>query len=150
MQNFAICGRMVRYSKITEGYRVNLGTEPADTEQTSWVQSIPALLENLDDSAFDNLQVIIELQMPVGAERADVVLFRLLSLPTPIAAIRPQPRLASCPHGSLGRPHPHKNGDGHSNTYTRGHGPLPGRFGLVPAESPKHRPPSFPDFLMRT
>lgn len=60
--------------KVTEGYRSNFGLESTDTERASWLQSIPALLEILDDPAFDDLQVIIELQMPVGAERADVVL----------------------------------------------------------------------------
>lgn len=60
--------------EITEGYRSNFGSEPSDTEQGSWEKSIPALLQVLDDSTFDDLQVIIELQMPVGAERADVLL----------------------------------------------------------------------------
>ncbi len=60
--------------KIVEGYRSSFGLEPADTEQTSWEQSIPTLLEVLDDHVFNSLQVIIELQMPVGAERADIVL----------------------------------------------------------------------------
>lgn len=44
------------------------------TEVDSWTESIPPFLRLLRDDKFDNLQVIIELEMPIGAERADVVL----------------------------------------------------------------------------
>jgi DUF2075 family protein len=48
--------------------------KPTETELKAWQCSIPAFVDVLAESDFDNLQIIIELQMPVGAERADVIL----------------------------------------------------------------------------
>jgi uncharacterized protein len=47
---------------------------PTDSEITSWQNSIPALMDVMTNPVFDPLQIIIELQMPIGAERADIVL----------------------------------------------------------------------------
>ena len=47
---------------------------PSDAERLSWRNSIPELAKVLNDPRFDSLQLILELQMPVGAERADAVL----------------------------------------------------------------------------
>lgn len=48
--------------------------EPSPSEMRAWVQSLPQVLNYLDDPSFDPLQAVVELQMPVGAERADLVL----------------------------------------------------------------------------
>ena len=47
---------------------------PSASEAGSWAHSLPALAHVLGDARFDGIQVLIELQMPIGAERADVVL----------------------------------------------------------------------------
>ena len=47
---------------------------PSLSEMKSWEESIPALLLSLSDSKFNNLQIIIELAMPTGTARCDVVL----------------------------------------------------------------------------
>lgn len=44
------------------------------TERDSWGASLPELARALKDSLFDELQVLVELQMPMGGERADVIL----------------------------------------------------------------------------
>ena len=48
--------------------------KPTDAEKASWKLSIPTLLDVLADPKFDQLQIILELAMPIGAERADVIL----------------------------------------------------------------------------
>jgi DUF2075 family protein len=48
--------------------------EPTESEINAWNNSITALLSALDVPELDPLQIILELRMPVGAERADVVL----------------------------------------------------------------------------
>jgi DUF2075 family protein len=58
---------------IATGYRARFA-EPSLSDKTCWRESIGALLSALADSAFDGIQVVVEMQMPVGAERADVVL----------------------------------------------------------------------------
>lgn len=50
------------------------GYKPNPTEIASWGVSLPSLLSILHDDKFDKIQVIIELQMPIGTDRADVVL----------------------------------------------------------------------------
>ena len=58
---------------ITQGY-CRVYKKISESEQRSWRNSFPALIKALASPEFDSLQVLIELQMPVGAERADVVL----------------------------------------------------------------------------
>ena len=47
---------------------------PADSLINSWKESLTALCGVLKDPSFNQLQFLIELQMPVGAERADVLI----------------------------------------------------------------------------
>jgi uncharacterized protein len=58
---------------LERGYRYLYGN-PSESERGAWKESIPALLDALQDAKFDSLQVLLELQMPVGSERADVIL----------------------------------------------------------------------------
>jgi len=58
---------------LADGYRSHFG-EASRSEVNSWKESIPDLVQALDDPGFSDIQVIIELQMPVGCERADIVL----------------------------------------------------------------------------
>ena len=58
---------------LTIGYHAAF-EKPSPAQVESWVESIPALLESLPSPDFDGVQALVELSMPVGAERADVVL----------------------------------------------------------------------------
>src|SRR5205823_1219253 len=48
--------------------------QPTEAVLSTMATSLSALLNLLEEPRFDALQTLIELQMPVGAERADVVL----------------------------------------------------------------------------
>jgi uncharacterized protein len=52
----------------------NAFQKPTNAEIQSWSISIPEFLYLLEKPIFDGIQIILELQMPIGAERADVVL----------------------------------------------------------------------------
>jgi DUF2075 family protein len=54
---------------LTGGVETN-----ASSELTAWENSLTALMNALAASEFDDLQALIELNMPTGAERADVIL----------------------------------------------------------------------------
>ena len=58
---------------ISTGFKAAYGN-PSPAELASWEQSIPTVVSALQSPQFDNLQVILELQMPIGADRADIVL----------------------------------------------------------------------------
>lgn len=47
---------------------------PAQSQIDAWDESLPILLNSLQDSIFNQVFVILELQMPIGGERADCVL----------------------------------------------------------------------------
>ena len=59
--------------EIYQGF-ASLYSPPSPSEMRSWEVSIPALLSSLSDPIFDNLQIIIELSMPIGSARSDIVL----------------------------------------------------------------------------
>ena len=59
--------------KILEGCKLFLLTNPSDSEIQSWKNSIPPFINALS-KACDSLPVIVELKMPIGNERADLVL----------------------------------------------------------------------------
>ncbi|SRR5260221_2719178 len=71
LRQLASGGTLVEW--LTVGFEGVYGRASA-AEVESWRNSLPALLAALSNPQFDDLQVIIELQMPIGAERADVVL----------------------------------------------------------------------------
>ena len=64
-------GKLV--STITDGFITAYSTI-REAEQRSWKNSIPALLKVLSNPDFDTIYVLIEMQMPVGSERADIIL----------------------------------------------------------------------------
>jgi hypothetical protein len=60
-------------SKITEGFKNVYSQSPSPDEKSSWVNSIPALISKLP-STCDELPIIIEMRMPIGNERADIII----------------------------------------------------------------------------
>ena len=58
---------------FSENYRNHFGN-PSPSLIRSWVNSIPELLKALPSPEFDNILVLVELRMPIGDEKADVIL----------------------------------------------------------------------------
>jgi len=60
-------------TRITEGFLIVYSQNPSPDEQNSWRNSIPALISPLP-SECDDLPIIVEMRMPIGNERSDIVL----------------------------------------------------------------------------
>lgn len=60
-------------TEISRGFELAY-QRPNEIEIQSWKISIPELIKVVADPIFDNLQILLELQMPIGAERADMIL----------------------------------------------------------------------------
>jgi hypothetical protein len=60
--------------RLLESYLRDTGGRVGASEQKSWRMSIPALARDLSDAGLDNVEVILEYQMPLTSKRADVVL----------------------------------------------------------------------------
>lgn len=58
---------------VSPGYQQIWGL-PSQSQVDAWNNSLRVLVDSLRDPIFDDILAIIELQMPVGAERADCVL----------------------------------------------------------------------------
>jgi len=60
-------------SRISEGFEKVYLHHPSTDEQNSWRNSIPAIINNLPIEC-DELPIIVEMRMPIGNERADLIL----------------------------------------------------------------------------
>ncbi|MFC5151707.1 DNA/RNA helicase domain-containing protein [Streptomyces amakusaensis] len=60
--------------RLTEQFRSQLRHGPSDRERLAWRNSLPALAEVLCAAGLDEVEVLIEHQMPLSSLRADVVL----------------------------------------------------------------------------
>ncbi|MEW2548005.1 DUF2075 domain-containing protein [Streptomyces sp. NPDC047002] len=60
--------------RLTRNFRSALLQDPSEQERRSWQNSLPALAEVLCDAGLDEVQVLIEHQLPLSSLRADVVL----------------------------------------------------------------------------
>tara|TARA_B100000315_G_C14556537_1_gene578438 strand:+ start:41 stop:2029 length:1989 start_codon:yes stop_codon:yes gene_type:complete len=60
-------------SKISEGFSKVYLHNPSPNEQNSWRNSIPEIISNLPPKC-DDLPIIVEMRMPIGNERADLIL----------------------------------------------------------------------------
>src|SRR5262249_53551843 len=58
---------------VGQGFRVVFGHNPSDEELAIWSVSLPAFIRVMPRS-LDPIPVLIELKMPIGSERADLVL----------------------------------------------------------------------------
>ena len=59
---------------LIEQYRFSLRRSPARGEITSWERSLPALSAALNEAGLDDVEVLVEHQMPLTSSRADVIL----------------------------------------------------------------------------
>ncbi|MFE4533489.1 DUF2075 domain-containing protein [Streptomyces scopuliridis] len=60
--------------QLTERSRSELFQEPSAGENRAWQNSLPALAQVLCDAGLDEVQVLIEYQMPLSSLRADAIL----------------------------------------------------------------------------
>ncbi|MFJ2899928.1 DNA/RNA helicase domain-containing protein [Streptomyces sp. NPDC087218] len=60
--------------RLAEQFRSRLFQVPSTSERNSWQNSLPALAEVLCDADLDEVEVLVEHQMPLSSLRADVVL----------------------------------------------------------------------------
>jgi hypothetical protein len=60
--------------RLTERFRVEFGRSPSRAEILSWERSIPPLLGQLIDAGLEQVEVLVEYQLPRYSGRADVVL----------------------------------------------------------------------------
>ena len=67
--DFSIVERALEQLMLTQGLPV-----PGESEHRSWRRSIPALVRDLEDAGLAEVEVLLELKMPLTSKRADVVL----------------------------------------------------------------------------
>jgi DUF2075 family protein len=60
--------------QLIERFRVEFGRSPGRSEVLSWERSIPPLLGQLADIGLDEVEVLVEYQLPRYSGRADVIL----------------------------------------------------------------------------
>ncbi|QXE34734.1 DUF2075 domain-containing protein [Streptomyces sp. GMY02] len=71
---FDQCSDGVLFERLAQKYRSVLFQNPSSSERRSWENSLPALAEVLRDAGLDDVEVLIEHQLPLTSLRADVVL----------------------------------------------------------------------------
>ncbi len=59
---------------LSEQMAVQTGRHASPAEHRSWQRSIPALRADLIDAGLDDVEVLVEYQLPLTSKRADVVL----------------------------------------------------------------------------
>ncbi|TQN45680.1 hypothetical protein FHX52_2380 [Humibacillus xanthopallidus] len=60
--------------RLTEQMSIQTGHRPAASESRSWERSLPALRADLVSAGLDDVEMLIEYQLPLTSKRADVVL----------------------------------------------------------------------------
>ena len=60
--------------RIAEQMSIQTGRRPAASESRSWERSLPALRADLMSAGLDDVEMLIEYQLPLTSKRADVVL----------------------------------------------------------------------------
>ena len=70
LKTFIQTGKFI--SSISSGFESRFAI-PTDSEILSWKNSIPQLINVLNDEKFDDIQILIEFAMPIGLARADVI-----------------------------------------------------------------------------
>ncbi|WP_214663557.1 DNA/RNA helicase domain-containing protein [Streptomyces rapamycinicus] len=71
---FERCNDGALFKRLAQRYCSVLFQDPSDGERRSWENSLPALAEVLCDAGLDDVEVLIEHQLPLTSLRADVVL----------------------------------------------------------------------------
>ena len=59
---------------LSEQMQIRTGQRPSPSERRSWERSVPALRADLLDAGLDDIEMMIEYQLPLTSKRADVVL----------------------------------------------------------------------------
>lgn len=61
-------------ARLAEPLRQRTGRRPAPAEMRSWSGSLPILAQDLLDAGLDNVEVLVEHQLPLTSKRVDVIL----------------------------------------------------------------------------
>lgn len=61
-------------ARLAEALRHRTGRRPSPAEARSWSGSLPILAQDLMDAGLDNVEVLLEHQLPLTSKRADVIL----------------------------------------------------------------------------
>ena len=61
-------------ARLAEALRHRTGRRPSPAEARSWSSSLPILAQDLIDAGLDNVEVLLEHQLPLTSKRADVIL----------------------------------------------------------------------------
>ncbi len=60
--------------KVSDQFRHTIGHRAPDAEVTSWTRSLDALTANLIQAGLDDVELLVEHQLPLTSKRADVIL----------------------------------------------------------------------------
>ncbi|PID53274.1 MAG: ATP-binding protein [Micrococcales bacterium] len=60
--------------RLAEQMVIRTGRRPAQSEQRSWVRSLPVLVADLQDADRTGVELLVEYRLPLTSKRADVVL----------------------------------------------------------------------------
>ncbi|MFJ3825825.1 DNA/RNA helicase domain-containing protein [Streptomyces nodosus] len=71
---FDQCSDRAFFERLAQKYRSVLSQDPSPSERHSWENSLPALAEVLCDARLDDIEVLIEHQLPLTSLRADIIL----------------------------------------------------------------------------
>lgn len=61
-------------ARLTEQVRVQTGRNPSHSETVSWERSLPVLAHDLIQAGLDQVEVILEMRLPLSSKRIDAVL----------------------------------------------------------------------------
>lgn len=61
-------------ARLSEALRHRTGRRPSPAEAHSWSGSLPILAQDISDAGLDNVEVLIEHQLPLTSKRVDVIL----------------------------------------------------------------------------
>lgn len=70
----ATTGAETLVQRLSERFRFTYGAAPSASERKAWARSLPVLASDLITAGLDQVEVLIEYQLPQTSKRADVVL----------------------------------------------------------------------------
>lgn len=61
------------FDMLAEQFRFQVGHHPSPAERRSWESSLPVLVNDLQQAGLDDVEMLVEYQLPLSSKRADVV-----------------------------------------------------------------------------
>jgi uncharacterized protein len=72
LRSEAQAGRLTRH--LAEQYAFALGRRASESEVRSWDRSLPVLAQDLREAGLDDVEVVLEFQLPLSSKRVDALL----------------------------------------------------------------------------